>query len=243
MIKDLVKGLVPHSVLALRRRLKIAKLRRRFARLSMREAFEKTYSESLWGGGPGVFCSGAGSLGRVARIYVEYVCQFIRDHRIEVVVDLGCGDFRVGEPIAAVAQRYVGVDVVPELIAFLQHKYGSERIEFRCCDITEAELPSADCAFVRQVFQHLSNAEIAAVIPKLRAYRYCLITEHYPPITDSFVPNRDKPHGPDMRLRDDSAVVLTAPPFSVASVSEILRIEPDTWQVSPGETIRTFLIS
>lgn len=241
LMKDMIKRSMPKWLLAVIHSFKIARLRREFAALSMGATFSKIYRDKLWGGPEYGFSSGAGSSGKVAEIYLNYVCRFIRDHGIESVVDLGCGDFFIGKEIARVAPKYIGVDVVPELIEHHVVNYSARTVEFRCVDITEGNLPIADLCLVRQVLQHLSNAEIALVLNKLCNYRYVLITEHFPPMNGVFSPNKDKPHGPDTRLVDHSAVVLTAPPFSLQSVQEVLTVGADDLPLCTGSTIRTFL--
>lgn len=242
-MKATIKRLIPEPVLVLIRSLKIARLRREFAALSMSATFAKIYRENLWGGGQHEFISGSGSSGKVAEVYLDYVARFIRDYGIESVVDLGCGDFRIGRAISRVAPQYTGVDVVPELIAHHVANYSTETVTFRCLDITEEDLPGGDLCLVRQVLQHLSNAEIAAVLRKLRSYRFVLITEHFPRMSVALSANKDKPHGPDTRSVDHSAVVLTAPPFSLQRVQEVLAVEVEDLQQCSGDTIRTFLYS
>jgi hypothetical protein len=50
-------------------------------------------------------------------------------------------------------------------------------------------------------------------------YKYLIITEHFPSIKN-FVANVDKPTGPDIRIYDKSAVILTAPPFNLKVVKD-----------------------
>jgi glycosyltransferase involved in cell wall biosynthesis len=243
LMKDIIKRLMPEAVLVFIHSFKLARLRREFAALSMGETFSKIYREKLWGGGKDEFVSGSGSSGKVAEIYMDYVCRFIRDNGIESVVDLGCGDFRVGRVIAQVAPQYTGIDVVPELIAHHVVNYSAANVEFRCLDITKENLPIGDLCLVRQVLQHLSNSEIALVLRKLSIYRYVLITEHFPEMNATFSANKDKPHGPDTRLVDHSAVVLTAPPFSLQHVHEVLTVQTNDLQQCAGDTFRTFLFT
>ena len=47
-------------------------------------------------------------------------------------------------------------------------------------NIVKDNLPSADCIILRQVLQHLSNAEVQQIITKLSAYKYIILTEHLP---------------------------------------------------------------
>lgn len=90
---------------------------------------------------------------------------------------------------------------------------------------------------MRQVLQHLSNTDIAAIIPKLSAYRWVLITEHYPTETARVVPNLDKVAGAHTRMYRNSAVYLTEPPFSIPS--ELFRMVLEV-PSAPG-TLRTYL--
>ena len=88
-------------------------------------------------------------------------------------------------------------------------------------DITQDELPQADVCFVRQVLQHLSNDSIKNFIKLIKdKYKYIIVTEHFP-VTKKFVSNIDKPTGPDIRFYDNSAVVLTDPPFSLKTIKNI----------------------
>lgn len=141
--------------------------------------------------------------------------KFIRDHQIESIVDLGCGDFAVGKQIVeASGVRYTGIDVVPELIEHHNNTVRDPRVNFRCADITSDLLPAADLCLVRQVLQHLSNDEIVKVLANLRNCSRVLISEDVPSHPKSF--NRDKPHGPDVRSYYGSGVYVERPPFSLA---------------------------
>jgi len=210
--------------------------------MPIQQVFSEIYETRLWGVDEAErFCSGSGSRGHIAKEYATFVRSFIKEHHIQSVADLGCGDFVIGSQIAEVVDTYIGVDVVPELIEYLKIKYRLRGAEFRCANIVEDELPSAQLCLVRQVFQHLSNQQIVKVAAKLTKYQYVLVTEHYPAPYRAVAPNRDKPHGPDTRLLDDSAVHLDEPPFGLA-VQEVLSVRAAPCQIAEGETIRTFLI-
>jgi site-specific recombinase XerC len=77
------------------------------------------------------------------------------------------------------------------------------------------DLPDGDVCFVRQVFQHLSNGQIAQVLPKLRKYRRIYITEHLPSALSKWRPNLDKLQGADIRMNSGSGIDITAEPFNV----------------------------
>jgi hypothetical protein len=127
--------------------------------------------------------------------------------------------------------------VVSSLIERNQRDFGRPGVSFRCLDLVEEDPPDADVCTIRQVLQHLSNDEIARVVARLAKYPVVVITEHYPEDDRSDVPNRDMPHGVDIRLYWNSAVYLDRPPFGLKGLQLVLRVPHGGW----GE-LRTFVI-
>jgi len=127
-------------------------------------------------------------------------------------VDLGCGDFGVGSRLLAPDLRYTTIDIVPDLVEYNRKRFAGMSVEFKCLNIIDDELPKGDLCLVRQVLQHLSNAEILRILNKLRAYRFAIVTEHVYS-GPGWHPNVDKPHGPGTRIPARSGVFLDAPPF------------------------------
>jgi SAM-dependent methyltransferase len=193
----------------------LPRIHRTYKRLSVAETFQNIYRAKAWGDNGAPFCSGSGSRGPVSQQYCAFIVKFIRDHQIQSIVDLGCGDFAIGKQIVeASGARYIGVDVVPELIEHHKDTVHDPRVSFRCADITNDLPPAADLCLVRQVLQHLSNDEITKVLANLRNFSRVLISEDVPSHPKSF--NRDKPHGPDVRSYYGSGVYVESPPFSCA---------------------------
>jgi hypothetical protein len=153
-------------------------------------------------------------------------------------VDLGCGDFRVAAKFVSGAFHYTGCDVVFSLVKHLNETRKNETTEFRCVNVVEDELPDGDLCLIRQVLQHLSNAEIRQVLENARKYKFLIITEHYPNPQTEYTPNLDIPHGPSVRVQFDSAVVLDKPPFDLKNVKLLLDVEAEE-----GTRIKTFLAS
>lgn len=237
-----LKRLVPDQLLRLYRRVVIFLQREKNKKRSVEEVFTSTYSENRWGGSSGEYCSGSGSTEQHAITYAAIVRDLIREKGISRIVDLGCGDFTVGSRILAEGVRYTGVDVVSGLIERNLERFGSEHVEFHCLDIIADPLPDGDLCLIRQVLQHLSNLQIAAVLAKVHKYKFVVITEHYPSPSVRAVPNKDKPHGPDTRIYDDSAVYLDHPPFNMSIARLLLEVEAGHNLVNEGEVLRTFLI-
>ena len=110
-------------------------------------------------------------------------------------------------------------------------------VDFRVVDITHDPIPAGDVIVVRQVFQHLSNEQIVAALEKIvSSCRFLVVTEHLPR-SKLFRPNLDKPTGPDIRLRINSGVVLTEPPFNLQATREEVLCEVAEY----GGRIRTTL--
>ena len=129
-----------------------------------------------------------------------------------MVCDLGCGDFNVGKALLTYTKKYIAVDIVSDLIARNKEKFKEDNLEFYCLDISVDDLPSADCVLLRQVLQHLSNAEVAKITRRLNAFKYVIVTEHLP--QGEFEPNKDIISGQGIRLKKQSGLNLMAPPFN-----------------------------
>jgi hypothetical protein len=144
-----------------------------------------------------------------------------------IIVDLGCGDFTIGEKLLQSLNGvgYIGCDIVPELIAFNQKHFLINKIKFQTLDIVRDVLPKGHVCLIRQVFQHLSNAEISTVLSKLTRYKYVYVTEGQP-ITREGLPNPDKRAGADVRFDwrtgRGRGVELDQPPWNLELV-EIAR--------------------
>ncbi|WP_235942534.1 class I SAM-dependent methyltransferase [Salinimicrobium oceani] len=173
------------------------------------------YEQNLWGGMDTEFYSGAGSHhSETVNPYIAVVSEFLNGFDSPpTVCDLGCGDFNVGKELVKYCTKYIAVDIVPELISRNKKEFTAANLEFRAFDIATADLPPGDCAILRQVLQHLSNAEIHCVAEKLYQFKYIILTEHLP--EGDFEPNKNIISGQGIRLKKHSGVKLTAPPFNL----------------------------
>ena len=179
-----------------------------------KEAMEQVYEMKLWGTNNADFYSGLGShQPEIINPYIEVLKIFLTSFKTPITVcDLGCGDFNVGKELVKYSKNFVAVDIVEDLIAHNKKHFKEENVVFYCLDIAKDELPKADCAIIRQVLQHLSNAEIQSIASKLKAFKYVIVTEHLP--VGNFTPNRNIISGQGIRLKKQSGVNLLAPPFN-----------------------------
>lgn len=176
---------------------------------------DQIYDRHLWGGKAFDFYSGAGSHDTEIIIpFFEAVSEFFKSFKKSpIVCDLGCGDFNIGKQLIPYTKKYIAVDIVEDLITRNARLYSADNLEFHCLDIAKDKLPQGDCAILRQVLQHLSNAEIVSIVHKLKNYKYVILTEHIP--VGEFKPNKDIISGQGNRLKYNSGVNLLEPPFNL----------------------------
>jgi hypothetical protein len=189
------------------------------------------------------FYSGSGSHdNRITQLYVSHVTSFFKNLPNKPdIVDLGCGDFAIGSKIRQYCNHYIACDIVPALITHNKVKYKNLNVNFEVLDLNNDTLPSGDIVIIRQVLQHLTNAQIQRLIPKISlSYKILILTEHLPK-SNTFLPNIDKPEGMDIRFDIkagyNSGVVLTKHPFNLRVLEEQIICEVE----ENGGVIRTTL--
>lgn len=236
-LRDLIRQAVPHRWIEYYRRRRYGQSWFDPRGRGVKQVFAQIYQDNVWGGTPGEFYSGPGSDSAVTQTYVDALTVFLREQKYSTIVDIGCGDFRVGSQLITDGINYVGVDVVPALIAHHQEKFAKPGVSFLCLDAISEVLPTGDVCLIRQVLQHLSNAQISAVLKNCSGFKALVITEHVLPDTDGLKANRDIHHGNETRIEFGSYVALDHEPFH-ANVERVLCETP----LADGSIIRTFVV-
>lgn len=215
-LKHTLKLILPSFILKVRSRRLIAKIHQQYGALPAADVFINIYRKGAWGTVEDEpFCSGSGSAEKFAVAYAQWVNKFTAEKDVRSILDLGCGDFRVGRLLdVRRGMQYTGVDIVPDLIRHCQQRFQRPGIEFRCENIIDDNLPAAELCLIRQVLQHLSNQQIMKILKKCQKYVYLVITEEVYVGKDAR-PNLDKPHGPDIRTFDKSGVYVNKSPYSI----------------------------
>jgi hypothetical protein len=247
-MKRLIKKLIPGAVFVFLNEVKIAQENRQNAHRTVQDVFTDIYRDKKWGGKNANFFSGDGSTEAVIQPYVQLIIDFLKANAAAKpkVIDLGCGDFEVGRQLISYCSEYMGIDIVPALIERHQCSGYGDHVTFRCMNIIDDPLPSGDICFLRQVLQHLSNAEITKILPKLEQYKAVFITEHYPSDNPQIVPNKDIVHGSGIRLYANSGVYLNQPPFNIPPQALELVLEVPGRGASKGYdpgVIRTYKLT
>ncbi|MFX0095787.1 MAG: class I SAM-dependent methyltransferase [Candidatus Hodarchaeota archaeon] len=150
----------------------------KFVGLTRQEIFTKVYQNNLWGKSKDPafqYYSGDGSTIENSLEYINLINSFILKHNIKMIVDCGCGDFKVASNFRV--ENYIGVDICKELIEYNNEKFANTNVKFLHLDIVEDEIPGAELCLIRQVFQHLSNSDIQKVLSKLDSIKYVIISD------------------------------------------------------------------
>ena len=175
----------------------------------MLEIFRNIYKTYAWGDNGDGYCSGLGSF-----YSPQAIIDFLKQVTVPVhLVDLGCGDFRIGKQLMPHCESYIGCDLVPEVI--VQNVMMNQSVNFRIVNLVEDELPKGNICLIRQVLQHLDNESIVNIISKcIQTYDMMIITEHIP--KGKFIPNIELPNVGNTRLDGESpsGIDITLPPFN-----------------------------
>jgi len=163
--------------------------------------FDFIYARHVWGGG-----SGHGSDLKHTVLYVAYVQALMDSHDVRSVLDLGCGDWRFSRYLDFSDRTYLGLDIVPSVVAANRGAFAAPNIHFEQADISaQAPFGDFDLILCKDVLQHLSNARVSEILAGCRSARFSLITNDYHPANI------------DCRDGETRPLDITAPPFAVAA--------------------------
>ena len=202
---------------------------------SNREVFSDIYANGRWYRPPNPeerFGSGRGSHDEEVIVpYINTLIPLLTNNNIRNIVDLGCGDFWIMRHVLGALSDagynffYTGIDVVEDLINYNAARFRHPNIKFICMDAAEEEsLPDGELLIIRQVLQHLSNADIKKILSKTTNFKFVLITESIYDEPDA-VPNIDKQADNQTRVHLKSGVYLEHAPFNFKNLVHLLKVK------------------
>ena len=147
-----------------------------------RAIFAEIHRRNLWQDAESV--SGPGSTRARAADFLSDLVALLRRLETRSLLDAPCGDFNWMAEAADHVERYVGVDVVPELIAHNLDHHLTTRRSFVAADITRDDLPAVDLIFCRDCLVHFSTRDVWTTLANFQrsGSRYLLTTtflEHH----------------------------------------------------------------
>jgi 2-polyprenyl-3-methyl-5-hydroxy-6-metoxy-1,4-benzoquinol methylase len=134
---------------------------------SNQRTFTQIYRNNLWGSEESV--SGTGSTLELSAALSVELPGILTELKAKALLDAGCGDFNWLRSVSLGGVKYIGIDVVEELIERNTKLYGSAERSFMVADITRDRLPSADVVLCRHCLIHLPNRQIKLALRNLAA--------------------------------------------------------------------------
>ena len=181
----------------------------------MEHTFTSIYQENLWGDAESV--SGPGSTIRESTKLRNELPTLLREVDAKSMLDAPCGDFNWLSKVHLPLDRYIGADIVADLVAQNTKLYANELREFLVRDITRADLPTVDVILCRDCFIHFSFRHIADTIKNFKRTKSTyLLTNTYPSLTE----NTDTQTGGFRQVNLQLAPFNFTPPLKLISEKE-----------------------
>lgn len=181
-----------------------------------RRVFSGIYSNGGWGGESK---SGHGSTLESTEVLRRELPLLWRRYDIRSLLDAACGDFYWMKHIVDELDSYVGVDIVEEMIARNNRKYGSKSVSFLCADITTDPLPRTDAILCRDCFIHLPTRHIFSALRNFQESGVRFLLASNGKSIDEY---HDIPVGSMRRIN------LRRPPFSFPEPLDVIEENPQT---------------
>jgi len=121
---------------------------------SAKQKFSDIYRHNVFGGVESR-SGGGSSLEQTAAIRAA-IPALLRELGVKTMIDAPCGDFFWMQHTELGVDRYIGIDIVEELIARDQQQFGSGSRQFLCLNIIDDMVPPADLIFSRDCLVHLN---------------------------------------------------------------------------------------
>lgn len=196
---------------------------------SPEQVFSGIYHDNLWQSAESR--SGGGSAIHSTAAAREAIRDLLVDLNIHSLHDIPCGDFNWMRMTDLGDCKYIGSDIVPELIEEVRKKFAADNREFRVMNLCTDSLPAVDLVMVRDCFIHLSFEHLTAAIRNIKASgsKY-LLASTYP----NHRRNYDTPTGGARPINLCSPPFFFPPPMRMISETKVLDNSHDPNDKSLG---------
>jgi hypothetical protein len=143
---------------------------------SRERLFTRYFHSNHWGGESSL--SGEGSdLEQTAALRAA-LPSVLNELGVRSLLDAPCGDYHWMLHVDLELDRYIGGDIVYDLVRHLQASYGCDGIEFVHLDVSKDPLPQADAILCRDCLVHFSFRQIDATVRNFKrsGAKYLLAT-------------------------------------------------------------------
>lgn len=177
------------------------------------EIFRKAFTDNRWGSRESI--SGPGSTLKATELIRAELPRILDLYYIRSLVDAPCGDYNWIQRLEYSFEKYIGIDVVPEIIDALK-SHQSDRRRFQHGNIVTDVLPVADAVLCRDCLVHFSFSDAMSALTNFRlaGFRYAFLTTF---------PGRENT---DIKTGNWRPIDMSAGPFSLGEPVTLLRERP-----------------
>lgn len=122
------------------------------------DVFTDIYRRKEWDGQVSV--SGPGSDSHQTRIITSELSILLNDFNVTTMLDIPCGDFYWMKRVNLKGIKYIGADIVKNLIQSNRERYEMDNVRFQNMDLLRDKLPKVNLVFCRDCLVHFSFADI-----------------------------------------------------------------------------------
>jgi SAM-dependent methyltransferase len=130
------------------------------------QIFSKAYSTRVWGSNESY--SGRGSELGATESLRSYLPRIFERLNVKTFLDAPCGDWNWMRQVDLSKVKYIGADIVPDVIKRNQEAYQRDNVNFIIADLTKDSLPKSDLILCRDCWVHLSFEDIADILENFR---------------------------------------------------------------------------
>lgn len=174
------------------------------------EVFSKIHVTGSWRGSS---VSGAGSDPGATTSVLAALPELLASLGVRTLLDAPCGDGAWMAQLAYPLERYIGIDVVPAVIADATAAHAGPGREYRVGDLIRDPLPQADLVLCRDCLVHLPFAEGMEALANLRrSGSTWLLATTFP----------ERTANADIRMGRWRPLNLCLPPYSLPAPERLL---------------------
>jgi len=130
--------------------------------------------------------SGPGSTVVRTEAIREAIPALLKELDCKILIDAPCGDFKWMQTIELPVEKYIGAEVIKDLVEVNNKTFGDAQRSFIHIDLVQDVLPKGDVVLNRDMLIHLSFSDIHRFIEQLKkSGSEYLLTSHFPKQTEN----------------------------------------------------------
>ena len=196
------------------------------------DIFTRYYQDNFWSHDESL--SGSGSSVYSTESLRCKLSGLLEKYKIKSILDIPCGDYNWMKLLERYGVRYLGADVVREMVDRNNKDYRDDRTEFSVIDVTKGSLPKVDLILTRDCFVHFSYEAIAEAVSQVKKSEstYFLATS-FPSWKRNF----------DIKTGFWRPLNLSKPPFNFPEpVETVLEESEENWSAFKDKSLNLYKV-